>query len=340
MSAVAADTAAPAGSTKPPRRMLVAGIFGAVIAAIVVLAAVHITQGTSGVDATDLVPLVFGGEDQHALRVLVASRMPRLAAAVAVGIALGASGAVLQSVARNPLASPDTLAVNAGAHLTVTLAAVAGLSLPLLPAGVLTFAGGLAAAGLVLGMSAGGTGTTRLILAGTATALAFHSLTMLLIILNEQTTVGLFGWGSGTLIQTGMGGFWQLAPVIGLALVACLIIAPKLDILSLGDDTATVLGIKVTRTRIVATLLAVLLASTAVALTGPIGFVGLCAPVIVRLLARLAPGLSRHRALIPMAGLAGVVIVVGSDVAVRALFGASAGIVVPVGVTTTVLGAG
>ncbi|ADD43521.1 iron ABC transporter permease [Stackebrandtia nassauensis] len=337
--AAAPDGVAATLSGRPPRRLLVATLFLAVLAAIVVLAAVHITQGTSGVNATDLLGLVFGGEDQQALRVLVASRMPRLAAALAVGIALGVSGAVLQSVARNHLASPDTLAVNAGAHLTVTFAAVVGLSLPMLPAGMLTFAGGLAAAGLVMAMAGGGSGTTRLILAGTATALAFHSLTMLLIILNDQTTVGLFAWGSGSLLQTNMAGFWQAVPVIGVAVLACLFLAPKLDILTLGDDTATVLGVKVTRTRVIATVLAVLLAATAVAVAGPVGFVGLCAPVVVRLLSRLAPGLARHRVLIPMAGLAGVVIVIGADVVVRAIFGAAAGIVIPVGVATSVLGA-
>lgn len=339
LKAPAAAVLAAAAPAKPPRRLLVAGIYLAVIAAIVVLAAVHVTQGTSGVDAADLLSLVFGGGDSSALWVFVASRMPRLAAAVAVGLALGVSGAVLQSVARNPLASPDTLAVNAGAHLSITVAAVAGLSLPVLPAGAIALVGGLAAAGLVMSMAAGGTGTTRLILAGSATALAFHSLTILLILLNEQTTIGLFAWGSGTLIQTGMAAFWQLAPVIALAVAACVVIAPKLDILSLGDDTATVLGLKVSRTRIVAIVLAVLLSSAAVALTGPIGFVGLCAPVIVRLASRLAPGLSRHRVLIPLAGLAGVAIVIGADVGVRALLGSAAGIVIPIGVATTVLGA-
>ena len=97
--------------------------------------AVHLTQGTSSIGALDLLRLAFGGDDAETARVLVASRLPRLLAAVTVGVALGVAGAALQSFARNPLASPDTLAVNAGAYLAVVGVAAFGVSLPVLPAG-------------------------------------------------------------------------------------------------------------------------------------------------------------------------------------------------------------
>lgn len=159
--------------------LFVAGLvalFVAGLVATVLVAAVHLTQGTSSVDAGDLIRLAMGqGTDQTAA-VLVASRLPRLLAGALVGVALGVAGAALQSLARNPLASPDTLGVNAGAYLAVVTAASFGLSLPVLPAGGLAFLGGLGAAALVLALSAGGiTGPTRLILAGSATALALHA---------------------------------------------------------------------------------------------------------------------------------------------------------------------
>ncbi|MDG4798789.1 iron ABC transporter permease [Micromonospora sp. WMMD1082] len=327
---------APAGRLSAPR---VVGAFAAATALLLVVVAVHLTQGTSSVGALDLLRLLSGGDDETA-RVLIASRLPRLLAGLTIGVALGFAGAALQSIARNPLASPDTLAVNAGAHLAIVSVAAFGIALPALPAGGLAFCGGLAAAGLVMAMSAGGqAGTTRLILAGSATALALASVTTLLLLLFEQATIGLFAWGSGSLVQSDLNALTQLAPVIGAAIAALLLLGHRLDILALGDDTATVLGIDVRRTRLIVTVLAVLLSAAAVTLTGPVGFVGLCAPVIVRLLGPLVPGVHRHRILLPLSGIAGVIIVLGSDVLLRALMGGQAGVDIPTGVVTTLLGA-
>ncbi len=327
---------APAGRPSASR---VAGIFLAATALSLLVAAVHLTQGTSGVGALDLLRLLTGDDDESA-RVLIASRVPRLLAGLAIGVALGFAGAALQSIARNPLASPDTLAVNAGAHLAIVSVAAFGVALPALPAGGLAFCGGLAAAGLVMTMSAGGqAGTTRLILAGSATALALSSVTMLLLLLFEQATIGLFAWGNGSLVQADLVALTQLAPVIGAALVMLMLLGHRLDILALGDDTATVLGLDVRRTRLLVTVLAVLLSAAAVTLTGPVGFVGLCAPVIVRLLGPLVPEVHRHRVLLPLSGIAGVIIVLGSDVLLRAVMGGQAGVDIPTGVVTTLLGA-
>ncbi|MFC6676817.1 iron chelate uptake ABC transporter family permease subunit [Nonomuraea ferruginea] len=309
----------------PLRRLGTAGVFLLTLAAVVLVAAVHVTQGTSAVGALDLLALPFGGSDEAA-RVLLASRLPRLLAGVCVGVALGVAGALLQAIARNAMASPDTLAVSAGAYLAVVAGSVAGLALPVPVSGVLALIGGLAAAALVLALSSGGrTGTTRLILAGSATALALSSLTNLLMILFEQETTGLFAWGSGSLVQTDLVAVTQLGPVIAVALVAAVLAGPRLDILGLGDDTATVLGVNVPRLRLWLTMLAVLLAAAAVTIAGPIGFVGLCAPVIVRLLPRSIPGLHRSRTMLPLAGLVGVLVVLGSDIALRAVLGAQAG---------------
>ncbi|WP_431882345.1 iron ABC transporter permease [Micromonospora gifhornensis] len=327
---------APAGRLSGTR---VVGAFIAATALALVVAVVHLTQGTSAVGALDLLRLLTGGDDET-VRVLIASRMPRLLAGLAIGVALGFAGAALQSIARNPLASPDTLAVNAGAHLAIVSVAAFGIALPALPAGGLAFCGGLAAAGLVMAMSSGGqAGTTRLILAGSATALALSSVTMLLLLLFEQATIGLFAWGNGSLVQSDLNALTQLAPVIGLAIVALMLLGHRLDILALGDDTATVLGLDVRRTRLIVTVLAVLLSAAAVTLTGPVGFVGLCAPVIVRLLGPLVPGVHRHRVLLPLSGIAGMIIVLGSDVLLRAAMGAQAGVDIPTGVVTTLLGA-
>ncbi|WP_020390065.1 iron ABC transporter permease [Kribbella catacumbae] len=325
---------------EPVRRVRVAGVFVIAVVAVVVLAAVHLTQGTSSVNAGDLLRLAIGQGTDNSANVLIASRLPRLLAGVLVGLALGVAGAGLQSLARNPLASPDTLGVNAGAYLAVVVVAAFGISLPVLSSGGVAFLGGLAAAVLVLGLSAGGTaGPTRLILAGSAVAMALAGLTTLLLLLYREETIGTFAWGSGTLVQTDLEAVKQMAPVVAVGIIGAMMLASKLDILALGDDTASVLGVPVRRTRIWITLVTVLLSAAAVTVAGPVGFVGLVAPVLVRLIAPLVPGLMRHRVLLPLSGLAGILVVLCSDVVLRAILGGQAGVEIPTGIMTMLVGA-
>ncbi|AMG85064.1 ABC transporter permease [Microbacterium sp. PAMC 28756] len=303
---------------------------GVLVALAVVLVAVacwHLTQGTSGV--------VFADTD-----ILWGSRVPRLAAGVAVGVALGVAGILLQSLARNALASPDTLGVTAGAYLAVTALAAFGIAVPVWASGAVAFAGGIVAAGIVLGLAGGaGSSTTRLILAGSALALAFQAATSTLLILFDEETKGLLAWGSGSLSQLGLTAFLQAAPVVVVVTVLALVLARRLDILTLGDDTASSLGVPIRSTRTIGILLAVTLTAVAVTLAGPMGFVGLCAPVLARLLTRVVPSLNRHVLLIPAAGLLGALVVILSDALLRALIGAEAAILIPTGVATTLLGA-
>ncbi|WP_321575486.1 iron ABC transporter permease [Oerskovia douganii] len=336
----------PLGRSRVRFRLTVASAFVVAILVVLVLAAIHLTQGTADVGLGDLLRLVVGGTagdadaDRTVAAVLVASRLPRLLAGLLVGVSLGAAGAALQSVARNPLASPDTLAVNAGAYVAVVGAAVVGVTLPFYLSGTLALIGGLAASGLVLVLARGGAaGPTRLILAGSAITLALQSLTTVLLVLFQQETMGLFAWGSGSIVQSGTSQVALVAPLVVVGLGGLVLVAHRLDLLALGDDTATVLGIDVRATRVVTILLAVLLSATAVTVAGPVGFVGLCAPVIVRLVARKVPGLNRHRVLIPLSGIAGVIVILGADVLLRLVLPGTYGVAVPTGVITTVFGA-
>lgn len=310
---------------------------------LVGVSAWHLTQGTSAVGAADLWHWLLGrraASGADAGDVLLGSRVPRLAAGIAVGFALGVAGALFQSLARNALASPDTLAVTGGAYLAVTVVAAFGISVPLWASGLTAFVGGLLAAGLVLGLAGGaGTATTRLVLAGSAVALALQAGTSTLLILFREETTSLFAWGSGSLSQLGLRAFEQAAPVVVLCTVAAVLLARRLDLLGLGDDSAAVLGVPVRSTRALGTILAVLLTAASVTLAGPIGFVGLFAPVIVRLCGRFLPALHRHAVLIPAAGLTGAVVVVVADAAIRALLGADEAISIPTGITTTLVGA-
>ncbi|MBB5808000.1 iron complex transport system permease protein [Saccharothrix ecbatanensis] len=319
--------------------MRTAVVTAGILAAIALLSAVHLTQGTASTGVLDVLNALVGNGDAQTLAVLEGSRVPRLLAALLIGVALGVAGAGMQSVARNPLASPDTLAVNAGSHLAVVSIAAFGLSLPTLPAGAAAFVGGLAAAVVVLGLSGGGSTSPRLVLVGSAVALTLQSATILLLLMYEEETSGLFGWGSGSLTVSDLNATAQMTPVVVVAVAALVVMGRSLDVLALGDDSATVLGLKVRRTRVGAVLLTVALTAAAVTVAGPVGFVGLSAPVITRLLTPFVPGLGRHRVLLPVSGLVGVLIVLGADVLLRAVMGSAAAIRVPTGVTTTILGA-
>jgi len=324
---------------RPASRATVAVVAAVGVAIVAVLSAVHLTQGTSSVAVADLLALLTGAGTDQTAAVLVASRVPRLLAGVVVGAALGAAGAALQSITRNALAAPDTLAVNAGAHLVVVACAAFGIAVPVEASALLAFAGGLGAAALVFAISGGGTGPTRLVLAGSAVSLALFALVSVLILLFTEETSGLYAWGSGQLAQIGLGSIARMGPVVLLGVGALVVLGRRLDVLGLGDDTAVVLGVPVRRTRVLGAVLAVLLASAAVTVAGPVGFVGLCAPAAVRLVAPLVPGLYRHRVLVPMSALAGIGVVLAADVLVRLVLGAQGGIEVPTGVVTTVFGA-
>ncbi|GAA2588066.1 siderophore ABC transporter permease CdtC [Winogradskya consettensis] len=341
----AADVAVtPAGTTPRRGAPRVIAAFAIALALLLVLAAVHLTQGTADLSVAELlralVPGSSGDGREQTVAVLVASRVPRLLAALLVGLAIGVAGATLQSVARNPLASPDTLAVNAGAYVSVVAVAAYGIALPFLVNGLVAFLGGLAASGLVLLVARGGAaGPARVVLAGSAVALALNSLAVVLLMLFQQNTTGLYAWGSGTTVQSGTSQVTFAAPLVAFGVLGALLLAHRLDVLGLGDDSARVLGVDVRRTRVLSILLAVLLAATAVTVTGPIGFVGLCGPVIARLVARRVPGLSRHLLLLPFAGVVGALVIVTADVLLRLVLPAATAISVPTGVVTSLAGA-
>jgi iron complex transport system permease protein len=320
-------------------------VLGALLIAIVLVGVWHLTQGTSGVGMWDLLRLLGGAHETiggvPVDDVLTGSRLPRLLAGVAVGFALGVAGALLQSITRNILASPDTLAVTAGSYFALTVVAAFGLSVPLWASGGVAFLGGLAAAAVVLGLSgrAAGTATTRLILAGSAIAMALDAATAMLLILFKENTTGLFAWGSGSLAQLNIDAFERAAPVIVVVLCGALLLSRRLDVLGLGDDAAAAVGVPIQSTRIIAVTFAVVLTSVSVTLAGPIAFLGLAAPVLARLIATRVRTLHRHVFLVPLSGLIGALLILLADCSLRAVLGAQGAASIPTGVPTALLGA-
>ncbi|WP_329181919.1 iron ABC transporter permease [Streptomyces sp. NBC_01477] len=316
-----------------------AAVTAALVLLVAALAVIDITQGTAAVGASQVWKALTGHADQADASVVVASRLPRMVAGVLVGVALGAAGAALQAVSRNVLASPDTLAVNAGSYLALGVLGATGLSFPLLASSGVAFAGALAAAAVVLGLSGLGAGTVRLVLAGSALALGLGSVTDALLLLFPERTNGLYQWSQGSISQNGFDGVLQMGPIALAGLAGLLLAARRIDALALGDDAARGLGVPVRGTRITVVVLAALLSAAAVTLAGPIGFVGLCAPALVRPLAGRFRGLLRARTAIPVAGLAGAALVLGSDVLLRASVSSESAVAVPTGVVTSLIGA-
>jgi len=218
---------------------------------------------------------------------LWAFRMPRLCAALIVGAALALSGAVLQIVVSNPLAEPQILGLNAGAALAVAA------SITFLPPGLASMlsrpliaaVGGALAFAAVLALSSvgrGGPTPLKLTLCGIIVSAFASSLTSAILLLDEQALDDLRVWLSGDLAGQSAGPLWSALPIFLAGVGLAFGLAPKLSALALGDAVAKGLGVDIIRTRL-ATLLAVaLLCGSAVAIAGPIGFLGLIVPHLVR----------------------------------------------------------
>ena len=331
----------PAG---PGRALASVATLAVALLALAAAAIWHLSLGTSGIDIRDLLAGLTGpGSAVGGVPVsdiVAGSRLPRLAAGILVGLALGIAGALLQSVTRNMLASPDTLAVAAGSHFALTLIAAFGLTLPLWASSASAALGGLAAAAAVLGLAgrAASAETTRIILAGSAIAMALDAGTGLLLILFKENTVGLYAWGNGSLAQLDIGASARSAPVIGAVIVVAVLLARRLDVLLLGDDAASSLGIPVRTTRITAVLIAVVLTAASVTLAGPIAFIGLGAPVLTRLLASRVRVLGRHALLLPVSGMLGALLILLADSFIRWALGPQVAASIPTGVPTAMLG--
>ncbi|MEV6683165.1 iron ABC transporter permease [Streptomyces erythrochromogenes] len=316
-----------------------AAVTAALCLLVAALAIADLTQGTANAGAPEVWRALTGRGDAADSSVVIASRLPRAAAGLLVGAVLGMAGAALQAVTRNVIASPDTLAVNSGAYLALGLTAVTGISLPLLASSGIAFLGGLAAAAVVLGLSGLGAGTVRLVLAGSALTLGLTAATEGMLLLFPQETTGIYRWNQGSIAQNGFGGILQVLPIALVGLVGLLLVARRIDALALGDDAARGLGVPVRATRVTVVVLAALLSTAAVTLAGPIGFVGLCAPALVRPLARRFRAYTRTRGALPATALVGAALVLGSDVLLRSLIPADVAVAVPTGVVTSLVGA-
>lgn len=313
MTAVlAAERRAPTAPVGARRRVVALLIgFGAVAVAVIL----SLAFGSRPVTAADVVQGLTAwlrAETPTDIGALaVQSRIPRTVLAVIAGSALALSGALMQAITRNPLADPGILGVNTGAALAVVIGiAFLGVSSAW---GYL----GLALAGAALtaffvyfvgSVGAGGTTPIKLALAGAATTAALTSLVSAILLPRQNVMDEFRYWQVGNVGRAAWDTMAVIAPVLVLGAIVAVLCASALNALALGDDVATGLGVHVGRVRIIAAVAGVALCAAVTAVAGPIGFVGLMVPHVVRLVAG-----TDQRWLLPLSALGGAVLLVVAD---------------------------
>jgi iron complex transport system permease protein len=272
------------------------------------------------------------GEGRQADRFIVVDvRLPRALVAALVGAALAVSGAVFQILVRNPLASPDIIGITGGASVAGVTVFVLGASAALIP--VAAFGGAVAAAALLYVLAwRGGLSPYRLVLVGIGIeALGTAGTTYALIRGRIEDVHQAAVWLLGSLNSRAFSDLWPLLAGLAILAPAVALLARSLDALSLGEDQARALGVRVEPARLGLVVAAAGLAAVAVAAAGPIVFVAFLAPHIARALTR-----ANGAAVLPAAALCGAVLVLASDLVGRLLLSPTE---IPVGIVTSVLGA-
>jgi iron complex transport system permease protein len=327
------------GAARRPSPVIVLGGLSVLLVAVCLVAA---AIGAYRVPLSEVIGAVArrlgaGGApaDPMADELLWEIRFPRVVLGAIVGASLAAAGAALQGMIRNPLAEPGILGVSSGAAFGAALQIVAGvallgwLSLPLA-----AFVGGLVTviAVYVASRHDGRIEVVTLILTGIAANAFIGALIGLLMFVSTDAQLrGITFWTLGSLAQASWAKVGIVAPFAALGLVACFAVAPKLDLLALGESPARHLGVDVERLHLVVMVVVAVLTASAVSVAGQILFVGLVIPHVVRM--TVGPG---HRLLLPAAALLGAAGLVLADLVARTI---AAPAELPLGVLTALVGA-
>ncbi|MFG2731799.1 FecCD family ABC transporter permease [Streptomyces canus] len=297
---------APAPPTRRAIRVL--GLLVSVVV-LVLVATASIAVGAKGLSVEQVWHGLFQDTGTYG-DVVVADRLSRTVLGLLAGAALGLSGAVLQALTRNPLADPGLLGINAGASAAVVTAitffGVTSLS------GYVWFAFlGAAAVGALVWFLGGSRGATpvRLALAGTAISAALYGYLQAVMITDDQALNKMRFWTVGSLSSANNSTIMQVLPFLAVGSLLALALARPLNAMEMGDDTAKALGANLNRTRALAMLSATVLCGAATAACGPIVFVGLMVPHVVR--SFTGPDL---RWILPYATILSPVLLLGSDV--------------------------
>ncbi|TDW89238.1 iron complex transport system permease protein [Kribbella pratensis] len=328
MTAEAVHVIAQARRARQTRSLVVIVVLAVVVFAIF---CVSLSLGDFNIPVIDVVKTLFGGGDRATEFIVNRLRLPRALTGLLVGTALGLSGAIFQSIARNPLASPDIIGVTYGASAFAVFAIVT-LGLTGVAVSAFAIVGAVLTAFIMYVLAwRHGVSSYRLILIGIgigaiATSITSYLLTKARVEIAQQALI----WLTGSLNGRDWSNVRSLAITFVVLLPVMAFLVRQLRILQLGDETAYGLGLRVEVARLGLIVVAVLLAAVATAAAGPIGFVAFVAPPIARRLTR-SPGPAMITS-----GLLGALVVGLSDLVAQHAFGETQ---LPVGVVTGVVGA-
>ncbi|TDR89295.1 FecCD family ABC transporter permease [Enterovirga rhinocerotis] len=312
-----------------PERLLVPALAVAALA----LTAASVGIGYAPLDLTAAITDAWAGRNTPEALVLLELRLPRAILGLLVGMSLGLAGAAMQGLLRNPLAEPGIVGISGAAALGAVLVFYFGTNLTQLTLPLGGIAGAALATIVLFALAGRGAGTTTLILAGVAINAFAGSATALALNLapNPYAALEVVFWLMGSLADRSLAHVWLAAPLMAIGWLALLAAAPGLDALTLGEDTATSLGFRLSSLRLWVITGSALAVGTAVAVTGAIGFVGLVVPHLLRRLVGSRPG-----ALLLPSAFGGGVMVLAADIAVR-----TSGIrpELKLGVVTSIVGA-
>lgn len=288
-SAVAAQSEQiPTPVRQAPRSRTALMLIGLVVLAglTALLALFSLRFGSLPVTTRDAWDAVFHyNVDSYEQTIVREMRVPRTIIAFFIGGGLAVAGTVMQGVTRNPLGDPSILGVSAGASFGVTTAIfLFGISTP---SQFVWFAfPGAAAASIVVysiaSVGRGGPTPVRLALAGVVMSSLLGAWTSALLLMSEQTLDLVRFWSVGSVAGRSLSVLWSMMPFILPATLACLLMGHQMNVLSMGEESARALGMNTKRVRLISSALVVVLTGASVAVAGPIGFVGLATPHIVR----------------------------------------------------------
>jgi iron complex transport system permease protein len=332
-----ADAAPIMGKSSPKQRSAhVARIVPIVVLLLVALCSIGIIAlmvGVTRIAPEEVLRIILTGEGERVPRLVVTQvRLPRLVLGMLCGAALAVAGAMLQDALRNELAEPNLLGVSTGASLVVAFVVVFNIAVPFGAMPFLALIGGLTVGLIILFATRLTRNAVRMILIGASLSALFGALITAIVVLGEPNEIrSLYTYLVGSLIGRNWDDVRLVAPWIIIGLPAALLFGRALNLLQLGDDMAEGLGLPVFRTRAAIFFVAIALQAAVVATCGPVGFIALLSPHMVRAML----GTTDARQVLPIAALVGALLLATADLLAREILSPAE---MPVGLLTIAIG--
>lgn len=315
------------------KKFIVFLLFGIVL--LLFCMVISIALGSRKIPLYEVIRIIWNSSSDEFLKAVVKARIPRTVFGILAGASLGISGVMMQAITRNPIADPSILGINTGASLAVVI----GISWFHLSTGQITmwlsFAGAILTAAIVYGIASSGksdkANPMKLALSGAAVSTALSSMVSTILIPDSQAMKEFRFWQIGSIAGATWHDIRLIAPYLIVGFLLAVYISPALNTLALGDEVATGLGINIAKTRLISTFAGVLLCASTTAIAGPIGFIGLMIPHIVRMV------IGNHmKQMVPLSAIYGAVLLLLSDVLGRVFARPGE---VEVGIITALIGA-